>query len=286
MGFFALQPWAFQPHPEVWMLVVGVAVAYMYAVRVLGPAVLRKGLAPTTRRQRLCFVVGWLLLWGMSDWPIHDIAEKYLYSVHMIQHFGLSYFMPPLMLIAIPEWMARSIIGSGKIHRVFGFMTAPVFAGVAFNLSQIVTHIPTVVNASSGNALVHYSLHFVLVMTSVLMWMPLCGPLPEFRRKPGGQMLYLFLMSVVPTVPAAWLTFADKAVYKVYDRPFRLFGISVEHDQQIAGLIMKVFGSVFLWVLITVLFFKRFMPAGEENRTFRRLDDVNPASIDVVSADL
>ena len=30
-------------------------------------------------------------------------------------------------------------------------------------------------------------------------------------------MIYLFLQSVVPTVPAAWLTFAEGAVYKAYD---------------------------------------------------------------------
>ena len=30
-------------------------------------------------------------------------------------------------------------------------------------------------------------------------------------------MIYLFAQSFVPTVPAAWLTFADGAVYKSYD---------------------------------------------------------------------
>ena len=41
------------------------------------------------------------------------------------------------------------------------------------------------------------------------MWMPVCGPFPELRISYGGKMIYLFLQSVVPTVPAGWLTFAD-----------------------------------------------------------------------------
>ena len=49
------------------------------------------------------------------------------------------------------------------------------------------------------------------------MWMPVCGPFPELRIGPAGKMIYLFLMSVVPTVPAGWLTFADGVVYKAYD---------------------------------------------------------------------
>ena len=70
-----------------------------------------------------------------------------------------------------------------------------------------------------------------------------------------AQMLYLFVTSIVPTVPGAWLTFADGAVYQVYDIPQRLWGISVTSDQQVAGLIMKLVGGTYLWVLIAGIFF-------------------------------
>ena len=56
-------------------------------------------------------------------------------------------------------------------------------------------------------------------------------------------MIYLFLQSVVPTVPAGWLTFADGVVYKHYDIPVRVFGLSATHDQQMAGAIMKIGGG-------------------------------------------
>jgi hypothetical protein len=44
-------------------------------------------------------------------------------------------------------------------------------------------------------------------------------------------------------------------VYRVYDIPARLGGISVTDDQQIAGLIMKLAGGTYLWVIIGVVFF-------------------------------
>jgi hypothetical protein len=38
-----------------------------------------------------------------------------------------------------------------------------------------------------------------------------------------------------------------------------VFGLSVTDDQQIAGVLMKIGGSIFLWTLVTILFFNRFM---------------------------
>jgi len=72
-------------------------------------------------------------------------------------------------------------------------------------------------------------------------------------------MIYLFLMSVVPTVPAAWLTFAEGAVYKHYDIAVRVWGLSVTTDQQLAGAIMKTGGSIFLWSIMIFIFFRRFI---------------------------
>ena len=78
----------------------------------------------------------------------------------------------------------------------------------------------------------HFSLHLLLVLLATLMWVPVCGPLPELRMQPLVQCAYLFLMSVLPTIPAAWLTFAENPVYSAYNRPYRLWGISVIQDQQ------------------------------------------------------
>jgi len=262
-----VDPWRFQFHPEVWLLVALLAVFYVYVVRVLGPRAVPPGEPVVTKRQMLCFVAGITLLWIGSDWPMHDIAEEYLYSVHMFQHMTLTYFMPPLVVLATPEWFVRILVGNGRVWRGLNFMVHPVRAAFLFNVIVMVSHVPAVVNRSVSNGPLHYSVHFLLVTTSILMWLPVCSPLKEHHISSMGKMIYLFLNSVVATVPAGWLTFAEGTVYKQYNTPVRVWGVSVSNDQQMAGAIMKLGGSIFLWTIIGAMFVRTFV------KTFRREND-------------
>ncbi len=253
-----VDPWRFQAHIEVWLLMLAIVGSYIYAIKVIGPRVTPHG-AVVSRKQLQAFTAGALLMWVASDWPIHDIAEEYLYSVHMLQHMMLSYFVPPLMLLATPKWLFDAVFGTGRAFRVIKIFSRAPVAGLLFNVVVMVTHIPDVVDRSVSNGPMHYSLHVLVVLAALLMWMPVCGPQRSFRLQYGGMMIYLFLMSVIPTVPAAWLTFAEGSVYKHYDIPIRVWGLSVTTDQQLAGAVMKSAGSVFLWTIIIVIFFRRFI---------------------------
>jgi putative membrane protein len=252
------EPWRFQQHIEVWVLIVAVVASYTYAVRKIGPRIVTTG-EVVTRKQLTAFIAGVLMLWLASDWPIHDISEEYLYSVHMFQHMMYSYFVPPLVLLATPYWLFDLIFSSSRSRRVINFLTKPVIAGVLFNLVIMITHIPALVNQSVSNGPLHYALHVLVITSSLLMWFSVCGPDKQRHLSYGGKTIYLFLMSVVPTVPAAWLTFAEGAVYKHYDIAVRVWGLSVTTDQQVAGAIMKTGGSIFLWSIIVFIFFRRFI---------------------------
>ncbi len=248
--------WRWVPHPEVWVLVVSLVGLYAYAARVIGPKAVPAGTPAVTRSQRRWFVLGVLLLWLAADWPMHDVGEQYLYLVHMIQHTILTMLVPPVMLMATPEWLARLVLGTGRVDRWVHKMARPVAAALVFNSLALLLHAQFIVNTASSNGLFHYGLHTAIVTAALLLWMPVCGPLPELRISVPAQMLYLFVTSIVPTVPAAWLIFANGAVYLVYDIPQRMFGISVTTDQQVAGVIMKLGAGTYLWVVITWLFFR------------------------------
>ena len=270
IGVTFADPWRFQANPEVYVLVAFLIASYVYVVRVIGPRAVPAGQPVVSRQNVGCFVGAMMLLFAASTWPIHQLAEDYLYSAHMLQHMMLSYFMPPLVLLATPEWLLRLLVGEGRTLRVVTFMTKPVVAAVVFNVVVMVTHIPPVVNASVQSAPLHYSMHLVLVLTAVLMWMPVVGPFHELRISDAVKPIYLFLQSVVPTVPAGWLTFAEGVVYKHYNQPVRVWNLSPTDDQQLAGAIMKVGGSVFLWSLVIFYFFKRFGTTWKEDNTYRR----------------
>jgi putative membrane protein len=277
-------PWRFELHPEVLVLVAFLIGSYTYMVRSIGPAAVGVGERPVTRRNVWSFVAAMAMLLAASWWPLHDIGEQYLYSAHMLQHMMLSYFLPPLVWLATPEWLLRALIGQHHIYGAVRWLCHPVVAAVAFNLAVMVTHIPGVVNGSVDSGALHYALHVMVVTTSLLMWMPVCGPIPEFRIGTAPAMIYLFLQSVVPTVPAAWLTFAEGAVYHRYgEQRLRLWGVSVTSDQQLAGAIMKTGGSIFLWTIIVTLWFKRFSASYRNEHDYKRRPPLPGAAPDVLT---
>ena len=83
-------------------------------------------------------------------------------------------------------------------------------------------------------------------------------------------MLYLFLQTVVPTVPASLLTFGARPLYRIYETFPRLWGFSALDDQQVAGLIMKVGAGFYLWVVIAAIFFRWY---AREERQAAHPDD-------------
>ncbi len=256
----------YQPHPEVWIAIGAILALGIFAVRVIGPIAVPNSTnnqSPTdaqtivTRSQKIFFFTALVILWISADWPIHDISEEYLYSVHMFQHLLISFVVPPLLLLAVPQWLARLIVlEDSRFSKTMRRLCHPVVAGVAFNIVQAFAHWGVLVDLSVRNGEFHYFMHLLVFATALFMWMPVLGPLRELHLTEPAKMVYLFTMSIVPTVPAAWLTFAEGIVYPIYGHDVRLWGISATADQQAAGAIMKVLGGGLLWLLIAIRFFR------------------------------
>jgi putative membrane protein len=258
LGGVAFPSW--HPHPDVWALLAVIEVAYLGAVRLerrrRGPG----GDPPVTPGQMATFTAGIAVLLLASDWPVHDVAEGYLYSVHMVQHLLLTLVAAPVLLLGTPAWMAQRLLGApGRSRRlaVVRGVSRPVPGLIQFNLVLVLSHWPAVVDATVRHHPLHFVAHAVLLVSALLMWLPVVSPLPEVpRAKPPTQMLYLFLQTVVPTVPASFLTFGARPLYHVYETFPRLWGISALTDQQVAGLIMKIGGGFYLWTVIAIIFFR------------------------------
>jgi len=274
------------PHLDVWALLGGVLAAYLLAVRfgrARHPAQAAgqgQGHA-TSRKQVVLFCWGVAVLWLASDWPVHDLGEGYLYSFHMVQHLLFTLVAAPLLLLGTPAWLGRRVLGirpgsrsgpagapDGAVQpmtvasptrrlQVVRWMARPVPGLIQFNLVLVLSHWPAVVEAT----LLHHSLHFVahavLLVSALLMWMPVASTIPEVpRARPPTQMLYMFLQTVIPTVPASFLTFGAKPLYRIYETFPRLWGVPALTDQQVAGLIMKIGAGFYLWTIIAVVFFR------------------------------
>jgi len=273
-------PWRFVPNYEVYLLVVFLAGAFVYSVKVLGPRAVLSGAPTVSRRESTCFVLALVVLFVASTWPVHTIGEDYLYWIHMVQHMMFSHFLAPLVLLATPEWLMRLLVGSGRTYRVVTRLTHPVTAGLIYNAMVAILHIPGVVNTAPTNAPLHYLLHLMVVLTSIVMWAPIVGPLRELQMQPTGKMVYLFLMGVVPTIPAMWLAMAEKPVYRHYGgQPVRVWGMSAIDDQQVAGVIMKVVMGLFMWAVMGYIYFARFGKHEVQDYSYRRAGTMPTAEI-------
>jgi putative membrane protein len=206
---------AWHVHPDVWLLFGSIIAAYLIAGRRHERAT---GEATEPRKRRL-FLLGMGVLWLGADWPIHDLAERYLYSMHMTQHLLFTLVAAPILIAGMPVWLLRELLSPAPIRRIFRFMTRPLVALIFFNAVLLFTHWPDVVAASVGSELVHLGLHVLIVTSALVMWWPVMSPLPEMPSlPPPGQMLYLFLQSLAPTIPASFLTFGHKPLFRCTPR--------------------------------------------------------------------
>jgi len=192
-----------------------------------------------------------------SVWPIHDVSEKSLYFVHMAQHMAFINLMSLFVVLSLPTWLARWMLLRKFVLPLVRKSTRFLTATVLFNLLIVIFHWPAVVTVTLESGFLHFLAHFVMVLCFVVIWMVIISPAPEIRTPtPIMQMIFLFLQSVIPTLPASFLTFGTEPLYKVYVDLPKLFNLSALDDQRIAGLIMKIGGGLLIWAVIAVVFFR------------------------------
>jgi putative membrane protein len=231
-----------------------------YAIRKTRPA-----LFPTWRL--VCFNLGIATIWLSIASPMDGFADALL-SAHMVEHLLLMSFVPPLLLLGYPQVpLLRGLPHALTVNllapflrmkwlRTFGhFLTRPVVAWLAMNLTFLLWHIPAAYDFALEHEHWHEFEHICFLASSILFWWPLIRPWPTTARYPGWIMLpYLVLADIVNTALSAFLAFCDRPVYTYYEHP-NPFHIDPIADQRAGAVIMWVIGSlVFLVPAVFVTF--------------------------------
>ena len=246
---------AFHLHGDVLGIIAALVIAYEAGLRLFGPTLALRGEVAVSVRQRAAFYGGVGSLLVVSAWPVHDIAEGSLFMFHMVEHMVFGFIAPPLLLLGVPWWLLRAAVR--PILPALKVLTRPFLALFMFNAVLALIHVPEVVELMVRSAPAHLGFHVLLFATGLLMWWRIIDPIPDLpAMAPFFKMGYVFLQSLVPTIPASFLTLGDSALYTVYERMPRLWGISAHSDQVIAGLIMKLGGGLLLWAVIAGIFFR------------------------------
>ena len=249
-------PWAFSVHAEVFVIFVVLCLGYRHALRRLGPHLAPAGEPVATRRQKGWFFLGAGVMFVFAFWPIHALGESFLFSVHMTQHTVFSLVAVPLLLLGTPGWLVSWIIR--PVVPLLRRLVRPLPASLLYNAVIAVSHAAVWVNFTSANELPHFLAHVLLVTTAAIMWLPVIHARPELPpMSPPVKMVYLFAQSLLPNVPSIFLAFAEQPLYQWYANAPRVWGgFGAVEDQQVAGAIMKTSGTMIIWSVIAVMFFR------------------------------
>lgn len=269
-------PWTWEARPDVWVLILAIAAGYRWSTTSLrnnleGPP------APPTRVEKARFFVGLLLLWLSVDWPLDRLGDDFLFSAHMVQFLLITMVAVPLVVSGIPGWLFVEL--TIPLAPVLRLLTrAPIALGI-FQLVLVGTHLPAVVELYSSSSVVHLGLHALWVLSAGMFWLPILGKEPLVTPLvPAGKVAYLIAATVLPTVPASFLTWSTTPLYDSYAQAPRVWGLSPTDDLQLAGLFMKLGGGLILWGFIAWVFISWTAEEASRDRRRRVTRLINDAS--------
>jgi putative membrane protein len=215
------------------------------------------------------FVAGLVTIVVALDGPIDKYADQ-LFWVHMLQHVLLLTVAPPLILLGRPwprMWRALPLQVRTTVGRSIALarwsaplraLARPVPAWVLFNVTFVGWHIPAAYNATLTNYTIHQVEHAMFFLTGLLFWARVVDPGPlRPRLQWPARVAYVVGAMVVGWVLAITLVLVPQPIYAHYaSLTQRPGGISAITDQQLAGGVMWVLGSISYGIAMLVGFYR------------------------------
>ena len=229
----------------------------VYAL-VVGP--LRSRLAPEApfpRGRAAWFYSGIGLMFLIEGSPLHDLAERYLLSAHMVQHLSVSYLVAPMLIWGTPTWGLRPLLLNRVVRPLARVLTQPVVTFFSFSLLFSLWHLPTIYDGALRNSSLHHFEHLLFLAISLLLWWPLMSPLLELPRPSYLlQLVYLFALPIAQLPVFGAITFSDHPLYATYAAAAPVLGLTALADQILGGVFMKSIGLFVFGIPFAVIFFR------------------------------
>lgn len=228
---------------------------YLLAV---GP--LRQHLAPGKpfpARHAAWFVSGVIAMYLVEGSPLHDLAERYSLTMHMLQHTLLSYLVAPMLLAGCPDWLLRPLLLAPGLRHVSKLLLNPGVAFGVFTVAFSLWHLPPIYNPALTNPFIHHTQHVIFLFISLMLWWPLMSPLPERPRLGlSGQLIYLFTLPIAQLPVFGAVTFADHVIYRAYEMAPRYIFATALEDQVAGGALMNVAGLIAFGIPFIAIFLR------------------------------
>ncbi|WP_053366074.1 cytochrome c oxidase assembly factor CtaG [Bacillus sp. FJAT-27245] len=238
------------------------------------------GSEPLTARQAAYFTTAMVLIYAIKGSPL-DLMGHIMFWAHMIQMACLFLIVPPLLIMGIPPWIWRTVLGSPGFNKIFSFLTKPMIALIVFNGMFSLYHVPFVFDAVKQSLLLHAGYTGTLFFLAIIMWWPIVAELPEYQTLSGlKKIAYIFADGILLTPACALIIFTNSPLYATFSNP-ALWAKSMElcvsptllagldlsgpemfssmtlvEDQRLGGVIMKIIQEVVYAVFLGKVFFE------------------------------
>ncbi|MCH6265758.1 MULTISPECIES: cytochrome c oxidase assembly factor CtaG [Neobacillus] len=257
---------------------------------------------PLTWQQGSLFLTSMILLYAIKGSPL-DLMAHLMFYIHMIQMAALVLIVPPLFILGVPAWLWRAVLRIGVFNSLFKFFTRPLMALIIFNGLFSFYHVPIIFDHVMQNIWLHAGYSILLFVVAIFMWWPLINQLPEHQTLSGLKKVgYIFADGILLTPACALIIFADTPIYATYSDPHvwgnvmslcvgtanfnslnlsgpELFSsMSLIHDQQLGGVLMKIMQEIIYGVILFRVFFEWYRK--DQAETERDLNQkLNPSLI-------
>ena len=224
-------------------------------------------LAPTPRAvptwRKACFYGG-LTLIVVSLTAMGPLADE-LFWAHMVEHLIVGDLGALLLVLGLTGPLLAPVLRIRFFDRLRA-LTHPVVAFGLWAAGLYLWHLPVLHEAAVRHGAVHALQHACFVAFGVNMWLALLGPLPKpawFGN--AARLVYVVAVRLTGAVLGNVLVFGGQIFYGVYAPGEHAHGISAAADQNAAGAIMMVEGSIVTLLLFGWLF-QRTAREGEERQ--------------------
>jgi len=188
------------------------------------------------------FVTGLILFLLALLSPLAALANGYLFSAHMTQHILLVLVVPALLLLSLPR--------TASLPRSLQVFAQPLVGWGAGVGAMWLWHTPALCNAANSSRSVFAVETVTLIIMGGLFWWQVIAPREADRLPPLFGMGYLFTACVACSLLGIIITFAPVSVCPIFQHPVDQlgmlstirndWGLTIERDQQIGGLLMWV----------------------------------------------
>lgn len=238
--------------------------------------------AKPTITQQVMFYTGIILLYIIKGSPL-DLLSHIMFTAHMGQ-MALYYLVFPILIIkGLPTWIWQKVLYAPFLKHILRVLLKPLVALLLFNGLFSLYHIPTIFDFTKTSPVAHAIITTVILFTAFCVWLPVFAPLEEFDDlSPLLKIGYIFANGVLITPACGLIIFAGEPLYSTYSEaaawtaalslcvpsdvlngmslggPQLFSPITVLHDQQLGGIIMKITQEIVYGTLLAVIFFSWF----------------------------